>query len=341
MTALEIFNLTALAILGILSSLSDLKEGLIYNKSLAVFAVYALVADVIMYGFLARDLIITFLINLLVVSVISLILFFSHSFAGGDCKLTIVFALLFPASFYVKFNSGSTTLFFALGLALIFGYFYLLFLSLEAVIKRKVKISGNQIKTTLLNFVKSFFTAMLYICAFNIVVNIFISEYLSVNIWASRIACLAIAFIVNRVTFFKKRYCIIFMIIVNVILSVRFKIIPISLNPENYLIVTALLFCCMTIQSNIYESVSVEKLKKGMILSTASSAMMQNSRVRGLPPISFEDLRSRLTDEEVKSIAGWSKSTGIFEVTTVKKIPFAIFIFAGFFCYFIIWSISV
>lgn len=76
-----------------------------------------------------------------------------------------------------------------------------------------------------------------------------------------------------------------------------------------------------------------------MILSTTSSMLMQNSRVRGLPPISSEDLRSRLTEEQVGSIGRWASSRNISAVMVVRKIPFAIFIFAGFLSYFIIWEI--
>ena len=39
------------------------------------------------------------------------------------------------------------------------------------------------------------------------------------------------------------------------------------------------------------------------------------------------------------SIGRWASSRNIIAVTVVRKIPFAIFIFAGFLSYFIIWGI--
>ncbi len=95
----------------------------------------------------------------------------------------------------------------------------------------------------------------------------------------------------------------------------------------------------MTIRTSLYQEVKICDLKRGMILSSVSSMLMQNSRVRGLPPISSEDLRSRLTEEQVDSIGRWASSRNIIAVTVVRKIPFAIFIFAGFLSYFIIWGI--
>lgn len=80
----------------------------------------------------------------------------------------------------------------------------------------------------------------------------------------------------------------------------------------------------------LYQEVKICDLKKGMILSSISSMLMQNSRVRGLPPISSEDLRSRLTEEQVESIGRWASSRNISAVTGCQENPFAMFIFAGF-----------
>ena len=76
-----------------------------------------------------------------------------------------------------------------------------------------------------------------------------------------------------------------------------------------------------------------------MILSMGASLLMQRSRVRGLPGISSEDLKSRLTEEETESIKRWAKSKKIESLLIVKKIPFAVFIFLGFISYFLIWSV--
>ena len=76
-----------------------------------------------------------------------------------------------------------------------------------------------------------------------------------------------------------------------------------------------------------------------MILSSVSSILMQNSRTRGLPPVSSEDLRSRLTEEQIASIGRWAESRNIINVTVVRKIPFAAFIMGGFVSYFVIWSL--
>ena len=95
----------------------------------------------------------------------------------------------------------------------------------------------------------------------------------------------------------------------------------------------------MAVKTIIYEGVEVRNLKKGMILSSMSSILMQNSITPGLPSISSEDLKSRLTDSEVESVKIWAKATKTESLTIVKKIPFAIFISIGFISYLILWGI--
>ena len=97
----------------------------------------------------------------------------------------------------------------------------------------------------------------------------------------------------------------------------------------------------MAIKPIIYERVRIDQLKKGMILTIYSSMLMQSSITRGLPGVSTEDLRSRLTETEVASIKIWAKATHTEELTVVKKIPFAIFISFGYLCYLIIWRLVV
>ena len=53
------------------------------------------------------------------------------------------------------------------------------------------------------------------------------------------------------------------------------------------------------------------------------------SEQTGLPQISTEELKRRITDDEIESIKRWAKSRKIEYVSIVKKIPFAIFLELG------------
>lgn len=319
---------------------TDLKEGYIYNKTLLFFGLLGIVWDVIYYIFWVNDILTDFLINLIIVFIVSLFLFFTHSFAGGDCKLTIVMALIYPARFYGVYGNTNYTLVFTIGIAIFYGYMYLLISAIIGIVKKKNSMSVTYIKGYLIAFVKSFISAMVYISAINLFLIAIGRMGIYVNMWIIRILCMTVAWIVGKYTFLKKPIMMGCVLVIDVILSIAFNVIPISINPENYVLVVILLLCQMTIKSNLYETVCIGDLKEGMILSTFSTMMMQGSRVRGLPKISTEDLRDRVTRDEIESIKRWAEGRNIDQITIVKKIPFAVFLFMGFVTYFIVWSVQ-
>lgn len=335
----EIISLCLAACLCIICTRSDVREGVIYNKILVAFSAAAVLIDCIYYGYFARDLLLDFLLNLLIVSVVILYLFYSHSFAGGDCKMTIVLALLYPARYYLVYGNSILTLVFAIGFAIFAGYIYLLVSSIKAIVTKKVEFTFDYAKRFLSNFLKSYFSAMVYIVLMNCLLILCDRLGVIINVWVSRCICMMVAWCVGRYAIFKKLFLLVPTLIVAIVLSVATKTMPISLNPENYTLVLILLFCQMTIRTTIYEKVQVDQLKKGMILTTFSSVLMQTSITKGLPSVSTEDLKSRLTADEIESIKIWAKATHTEELTVVKKIPFAIFISIGFMCYLAIWGI--
>ena len=95
----------------------------------------------------------------------------------------------------------------------------------------------------------------------------------------------------------------------------------------HYLIVLAAMLLRLLISEYNYEEINTSNVKKGMILSMSDTMLFVNSKIKGLPTLSTEDLRSRLTDEEANSVVKWGKSKyGKKTVKIVRKTPFAIFI---------------
>ena len=339
MIILETLLIGSMILLGAITSITDTREGRIYNKTLLIFTLIGLTLDIIYYGVLARDLFISFILNYAIIALISLTLFYTHTFAGGDCKLSLVMALLYPANKYLMYGTNKVTLYFALCIAIFYGYIYLLGSSLTSLIKGKTKLTKTYITGYLLSFLKSFISASGYICLVNLIFIIIALKGLYINEWIIRAICMALAWYIGRSDILKKWIPVIVVYIADFIIGLYLGFMPFSFNPENYIMVVILLFFQMTIRTSLYEEIKISDLKKGMILSALSSMMLQNSRVRGLPPISSEDLKSRLTEEQVNSVGRWAKSRKIETITIVRKIPFAIFIFGGFLSYFIIWSV--
>ena len=168
MIIIEFLFTVAFILLGIITSISDVREGRIYNKTLLGFVLPGIVLCVIYYGYFARDLFWLFMINFGIIAFISLILFYTHSFAGGDCKLTLVMALLYPANEYLVYGKSDVTLYFALCLAILYGYFYLLYFSIYSLVNGRTRLTREYVKGYLENFLKSFLSASGYICLINL-----------------------------------------------------------------------------------------------------------------------------------------------------------------------------
>ncbi len=333
-----IFALAFLMLCGIATK-TDLQSGVILNKSLIPFAVSAIALNGVYYGLFARDIIVDFIVNVLIIAIIGIFLFYTHSFAGGDCKLCIVLAMLYPGRFYITVSGSIYTLYIAIGLAIFYGYVYLLVASIWKVITGKKKIQLSYLKNYIMGFIKSFVVVTIYISGITLLTVLAEKFGIAINTWISRIVCLSIAWLIGKNRWMKKPVLVGGILLVDLVLVFFTGVIPISINPSNYLLAIILLLCQMTISTDLYDEVAIADLKKGMILSTISSVMMQGSRVRGLPEVSSEDLRNRLTEVEVDSVKRWAKYRKIETITIVRKIPFAIFLVMGYLTYFIVWSV--
>lgn len=341
MKIVEVLLEISFLIVCIIATATDWKEGVIYNKMLLVATGIAVILNGVYYSFFARQYVLLYLCNVLLVILLGMFLFYTHSFAGGDCKLAIALAFLYPARYYVDYAGMNITLFFSIGFAILWGYLFLLGSSVKDIFSRKAKLSVSYVKEYLMRYVKSFVVAMIYIMAINLVAMLLSQNGISVSTWILRFICMGFAMFISRKPALRNKYVMGVIVVFDVGLSIFLKVIPFSIHLENYFLVIILLICQMTISTGLYEIILIDSLKQGMILSMGASVLMQNSRVRGLPGLSTEDLQSRLSCDEVESIKRWGKGKEIKEITIVKKVPFAIFLCLGFLTYFIIWSVSV
>lgn len=322
-----------------LTAKSDFNEGKVYNKHIVIFACIGLMLDTIYYGTVGRGMAWGFISNLIVVIVIALCLFFSHSFAGGDAKLLFVLAIVYPADFYLTYNGNSLTLYIAVMLAILYGYIYLIICSVYELLKGTSKMTGAYIVGYIMKFAGSFIVALVYIGILNIIFLIITTHGVAIDNWIYRVISLIVAYLVNNKKIFKKWYLLGPATLLLLFMIVHFGTVPYSYEIGNYILIILILLCQMTAKTSLYETVKISQLHDGMILSVASSLMLQNSRVRGLPQISSEDLRSRLTQDEVESVKLWAKNRKIEQLVIVRKIPFAFFLLIGFASYYVIWRI--
>lgn len=322
---------------GIAASITDLKKGVIYNKYILPFGIAALALDGLYYGIFARGLFLDFLENLIVMVVLLLLMYHLHAFAGGDIKLGLVFTLLYPAGWYLVYQDIPATLFWAAGLAVIYGYLYLLISSVVRLIRGETHLTRKYGRSFLLNFLRLYVRSFFYVMGVPLIIA---TLHWRVPGWLVWLISMVVVWLSRKFRFLQKKAVIAAMIGLDCFLAFFLQTVPFSLYPETYIFAGLLILCQMLIRTGIYEEIPTQNVESGMILSAASTIPMQNSRVRGLPGISKEDLSSRLTQTEAESVKRWGKTkNGQPSVTIVRKVPFAGFLLMGFVTYWVIGRI--
>ena len=340
MEIVEWTKLGLLILLGICASYGDLKTGLITNCMVLSFSALGLVLNVYYLGFVEQSDVFIFIGNLFSCIIVAFLLYRIHAFAGGDLKLVVAMSLLYPSSAYLTYNTSRITMFLAIGFAIFWGYVYLLISTVVDIGRGKVSLDRKYIQSCMTFYLKTYVTAMLYIMLFTMAVSAFSLFIFPLPAWFTIFGSFVIAWISGKYSFLRNQIFLSMAIVLDVILAILLKISPIPLNPSSYLLTAILVLCQVTIRVNLYRTIPTEDIQKGMILSMASSLSMQGSRIRGLPGISSEDLRDRLSEEQVQSIRRWGKSSkGLDNLVIVRKIPFAVFIMMGYMTYFVLWRI--
>ena len=149
-------------------------------------------------------------------------------------------------------------------------------------------------------------------------------------------ACLVL--IISGLNFLRNKYIVIVAIVTGIIIKLIFKQAIIDkISLISYSLAILFILLKVFIDEYNYQTINTAQVKKGMILSLATTIQFTNSKVQGLPKPSTEDLRSRLSEDEATAVRKWEKSKyGAETVQIVTKIPFAIFISIGTICYIIL-----
>ena len=341
MVIIKYVLLVMLAAVCCISSYTDVRYGVVKTRLLLAFFAVALVLDFVLYGFISRDIAILFLSNAGVSILIAIILFYSNNFAGGDCKLAVVLSVLYPATAYLTYHESQITLFLGIAFSIFLGYVYLLLSSIVQLITGHNVIEKGYFSGFIKNYLKSYLSALLYVTLINLLFVLL--QYYTVEItpWLPWSFSILVVFIFPRLSILKRRNAIIIILIIDIVLAIYLRVIPFSLNPETYLITAFFMLAQMTIRTNIYEQIDTKDIRSGMILTTGASMMFQGIHIEGLPGLSSESLKDRLSEGQAAAIRQWGASrAGQKKIMIIKKIPFAIFLSLGYLSYYMLWSIS-
>lgn len=336
MTVVDIFISVILLAICIYAFVSDLCIGKVRNIVLIISSLVLLVLNLIKFIFISHDDLFLYIQNASTVLILGFLGYIIRLWAGGDCKLIILIALFYPTAFYFDYNQSKYTLWLIIVIAFILGFVYLLFDSTIKTIKDKSSFKLEKVLSMLKKALITYLVSFVYLTALNQTYLKFIYPWLEIN----SIIYFTISFLfvlgVSKTKIFNK-FPIIFGValfdIVLIIISHNFAFLAYW---ENYLLIFIFMILRVIMSLHNYQLVKTNEVKEGMVISRIDTVMMQKSRIRGLPNISDESLKSKLTTEEAESVRRWEKSKyGKAEVLIIRKIPFATFISIGVFIYFL------
>lgn len=325
----ESILMALIAAIGIYATITDIKNGIIQNRALLLVSAFGLVVNVIYFTVFAREFILTYLINLAIVSAFAVALYGFHFWAAGDSKLLICITFLFPARLYddglIMYAPGIIVFIYVFLIA----YVYIVVDSIVCFIRKDKFYSGHRLgKEDVKRFIVGYLMCFVYMRALGELLRFVLGDFYYNNQIVFSFLFFFVAIKIHEKKFFRKWYVIAVALVLNIafLQSFRFQIS----NLYGYGVLFVALFLRYLLSGYNYKQIPTESVEKGMVLSVPTVMMFTSSRVKGLPKMSFEDMRSRLSEEEVEAVRRWKDSKqGKETVTIVKKIPFAIFIVLG------------
>ena len=334
MMFIDVIKIVALLICCSIAARSDLREGTISNQLVFPFIIIGVLLDLISIALSSFWEMQLFAINGGSLIIIAFLLYFLKIWAGGDCKLLVVVALLYPSALYWRFDSTPLTLWYSLGFMFGIGFIYLIVESIILSIRDKRKFFTSDGLISFKLAIAQYVRSLVFMSALSHIYLFFIYSYFKIPIPIYTIVCILYIWILHNINLFQSNKSFGLFLLFDVMMTVFTGNITISTMWTTYVVVISFLMARLYISHYNYKVIDTSDIKKGMILSRMSSLLMQNSKVKGLPKISDESLGSRISEEEAASIIRWSKTKyGCAQVTIIRKMPFAVFITSGILLY--------
>lgn len=318
------------AVVCIISAATDLKYKKIKNKVIIPAIVVSIGLNMI--SCFQCDDIIPFLINFIFISLFGIILYSIHFMGAGDSKLLTFIIASMPVSFYENRIRGY------FGSIIILIYIFtvcMAYIIIESIILNVVlRNKGAPIrKIPIKGFFLSYIRGLIIITLINEVLWLFLNDFYVSNPYAIMLLNFLIATKIPEIKLFSNVGVNIALFVIDVVIAIITPYGQRFIGNDYSIILVFLLFLIvrrMVIERYNYKKIPTSQVEAGMILSTETTMLMTQSKVKGLPGISMEDMRSKITQEEVESIRRWEKSKyGASEVLIVRYLPFGLFISLG------------
>ena len=318
---------------------TDLKMGEVKNKALLSAFILGLCINVIYYSLFARAYLGLFLKNFIVITVLSVFLYYKHYWGGGDSKLLICLTILIPGRLYDAGDRLPGLI--CLILVFLIAYVYLLFDSIRSLIKHEHFSKEPRVGLyDLAGMLKDYCIIYMLLRLVNILwVCCFPFFYQNNTMIVMLLNILIIVWIADH-KLLKNSLFIFGLVILTAISFLAIK----SIRTLNWIgawksIIAIMLSLPLRyfLSGYNYQEIKTEEAKKGMILSYGTVLLFGKSRIKDLPHTTAEDMSDRISDVQAEAIHRWGSSkNGRETIVIVKKVPFAIFLVLGFLIYVLI-----
>lgn len=318
------------------SASTDLKNGTVANKVLFTALIPATLLNITYYGFFTRDVLFEYMLNVLAVSILAILFYAVHIWGGGDSKMLIFLAFTMPARLYYRYGNEIFPLLSIVIFIFSFGYIYLVIHSLICAFNGAESFKSRFDKGSITAFIKDYFIGSIYLALLVNIVSRTAPVFYMNNQTVFLFANVFVVMMIFSMPLFRQKWLLAGCAVADIVFSFTSRAL-FSLNDIWIYLVIALLFVLRQLIARYnYKNIPISEVKPGMIPSAANVAMMAPSGIPGLPTGTTEDLRCKLTVENIAAIKKWyTKNKNFQTVTIVRKIPFAIFISMGY-CLFIV-----
>lgn len=332
MILIKSFLISVFIIEGFVCSIKDIKMNKIPNQYILYGLICAVLGNILYFTFSGGEAIFSLLAHILFSLIIAFLMYALHIWAGGDVKLFVLFSMLIPVEFLKHKIPLSIITIFIITFSLAF--FYLVVESLIFTLKKENKFLISRTKIP----IKYILSCSLSIISLQFILRMAFEQlyfdYLPLFLFLNVIFVL----IFDKLKFLQNYISIIICAIVSVT-SVFFSVANgnFSVDIKSIIITIVVILFRMLAEKFNYQEIKTTDVKAGMILSYGSIISFMNSKVKGLPKSTTEDIASRITAEEAESIIRWASSkNGQETIVVMRKMPFAAFISLGFFIYLVL-----
>ena len=315
-------------IIGVLCSFSDIKKNTIPNHLIAIGLIISLFLQVLSAFLEIKTNRVSWLIYVLISLLIALAIYKGGFWAAGDVKLYTVMVFSCPAWLFEETLNSSVVPYIYIFIP---AAIYFIVDTIKHKYEKEERYEYVRIsKSDLIDYLK----VMICVSAWHSVLFfIFPGFCIHNSLFITTVQFILVEIFRTRHVFNNSLFLFIHFIIW--CLTCFFGHFSFSIEMISIWIMIALvIFLKNEASAYNYQRVRTTEVKKGMILSCMTVLDFQKSNIKCLPHNISEDLSAKLTEEEAAAVKRWASSVhGKPTIIVVRKIPFAIFIYLGYYLF--------